>query len=88
MSALETKYSKQFDDVIKRKYFLVTRPLWGESTGHRWIPFTKPVPRSFGVFFDLRLEQTFEQTIQAPVIWDTISCYDVTVMSLVYDGIA
>ena len=24
-----------------RNIFRVTRPLWGESTGHRWIPLTK-----------------------------------------------
>ena len=29
------------DDVIKRSIFRVTGPLWGESTGHRWIPLTK-----------------------------------------------
>ena len=26
------------DDVIKWKHFRVTGPLWGEFTGHRWIP--------------------------------------------------
>ena len=25
------------DDVIKRKIFRVTGPLWGETTGHRWL---------------------------------------------------
>ena len=35
--------------------FRVTGPLRGESTGHHWIPLTKPVTRSFDVFFDLRL---------------------------------
>ena len=35
--------------------FRVTGPLCGEFTGHRWIPLTKPVTRSFDVFFDLRL---------------------------------
>ena len=29
------------DDVIKWKHFRVTGRLWGESTGHRWIPLTK-----------------------------------------------
>ena len=37
--------------------FRVTGPLCGEFTGHRWIPLTKPVTRSFGVFFDLRLSK-------------------------------
>ena len=29
------------DDVITWKHFRVTGPLWGESTGHQWIPLTK-----------------------------------------------
>ena len=33
----------------------VTDPMCGEFTGHRWIPSQKPVTRSFGVSFDLRL---------------------------------
>ena len=37
--------------------FRVTGPLCGEFTGHRWIPRTKAVTRSFDVFFDLRLNQ-------------------------------
>ena len=43
------------DDVIKWKHFRVTGNLCGEFTGPRWIPRTKPVTRSFDVFFDLRL---------------------------------
>ena len=43
------------DDVIKwKQYIRVTGPLWGESSGHRRIPLTKSVTRSFGVFFHLR----------------------------------
>ena len=34
--------------------FRVTGHLRGEFTGERWIPRTKPVTRSFDVFFDLR----------------------------------
>ena len=37
--------------------FCVTGPLWVEYTGHRWIPTQSPVTRSFGVFFDLRLNK-------------------------------
>ena len=39
--------------------FRVTGPLWGESTGHRWIPLKRPawVTRSLDVFFDLRLNE-------------------------------
>ena len=43
------------DDVINVYIFRVTGPLRGESTGHHWIPLTKPVTRSFDVFFYLRL---------------------------------
>ena len=35
--------------------FRVTSSLWGESTGHRWIPKQRPVTRSFHIFFDLCL---------------------------------
>ena len=34
--------------------FRVTGHLCGEFTGHRWIPCTKAVTRSFDAFFDLR----------------------------------
>ena len=37
--------------------FRVTGPMWGESAGHPWIPLSKPVSRSFGVFFDQRLNK-------------------------------
>ena len=37
--------------------FRVTGHLYGEFTGHRWIFRTKPVTRSFDVFFDLRLNK-------------------------------
>ena len=37
--------------------FYVTDPLWGESTGHRWIPRKKASDAEFGVFFDLRLDK-------------------------------
>ena len=37
--------------------FRATSPLCGEFTDLRWIPFTKPVTRSFDVFFDLRLNE-------------------------------
>ena len=37
--------------------FRVTNPLWAKSTGHRWIPSQRPVTRSFGVFFDMRLNK-------------------------------
>ena len=37
--------------------FRVTGHLCGEFAGHRWIPFTWPVTRSFVVFFDLCLNE-------------------------------
>ena len=37
--------------------FRVTGHLCGEFTGHRWIPRTKAMTRSFDVFFDLRLNK-------------------------------
>ena len=43
------------------KIFRITGPLWGESTGHRLIPLTKPVTRSFEVFFDPRLNKRFRK---------------------------
>ena len=41
--------------VIKWEHFRVIGPLWRESTGHRWIPLTKPITRNFDVFFYVRL---------------------------------
>ena len=49
--------STNHDDVTKWKHFLCCWPLWGESTGHRWIPPQRPVARSCDVFFDLRLNK-------------------------------
>ena len=37
--------------------FRVTGLLWGESTGHRWIPSQRSVTRSFDIFFDLHLNK-------------------------------
>ena len=39
------------------KHFPRSFHLCGEITGDRWIPLTKPVTRSFDVFFDLRLNK-------------------------------
>ena len=36
-------------------------------------PSQRPVARSYDVFFDLRLKQTVEQTVEKPVIWDDIA---------------
>ena len=53
--------------------FPVTGPLWGESTGHRWIPLTKASDGALWCFHWSMPEQTFEQTIATPVIWDIIA---------------
>ena len=45
--------------------FLVTGPLWGEFTGHRWISLQMPVTRSFDVFVDLRLNKRWVNNLQA-----------------------
>ena len=38
-----------------RNIFHVTGPLWGEYTGHRWIPIIKASDAESWCFFDLRL---------------------------------
>ena len=53
------------DDVIKSKHFFVKywpfvrgiHRWWGKSTGHRWLPLTRPVTRRFGVLFDICLNK-------------------------------
>ena len=45
----------------------------GESTGHRWFPLTKASNAELCCFLWLAPEQTVEQTIGKPVIWDTIA---------------
>ena len=53
--------------------FRVTDPLWGESTGHWWIPLTKASDTELWCFLWSAPEQTVEYTIDAPVIWDAIA---------------
>ena len=58
--------------------FHPTDPLWGESTGHRWISPHKDQWHEALVFSLICTwtngpEQTVEQTMEAPVIWDTIA---------------
>ena len=48
----------------------VTGPLWGESTGLRWIPLTKTSDADLWCFLWSAPEQTGEQTIEMPAIWD------------------
>ena len=54
--------------------FRVTGLLWGESTGHRWIPSQRPVTRSFDVFFDMRMNKRFSKQsrrrwFETPSLW-------------------
>ena len=56
------------DDVI----FRVTGPLWGESTGHQWIPLKNASDAEFWCFLSYVPEQTVEQAMETPVIWDAI----------------
>ena len=60
------------DDVIKWNIFLVTGPLWGESTAHEWIALTKAIDAELWCFLWSVPEQTDEQTIQTAMIWDAV----------------
>ena len=55
------------------KIFRVTSPLWGESTGHWWILHTKASDAELRRFLWSAPEQTAEQTIETPVIWDAMA---------------
>ena len=44
--------------------FRVTGLLWGEFTGHQWIPLTRPVTGSFDVFFDLCLNKRLSKQLR------------------------
>ena len=51
----------------------VTNLLCGESTGHRWIPPHKGQWRRALMFpLSCAPEQTVEQTIETPAIWDAV----------------
>ena len=49
--------------------FCVTGPLWGESTGDRWIPFTTTSDTELWCF--LWCKRTVDHTDKMLVIWDT-----------------
>ena len=53
--------------------FRVIGPLWGESTGHRWIPLIKASVAELWCFLWPAHEQTVEQTIETPVSWNAIA---------------
>ena len=52
--------------------FRETGPLWEESTGDRWIPFTKVSDAKLRCFLRSAPVQTVEQTIETLVIWDAV----------------
>ena len=51
----------------------VTGLLCGEFTGHRWIPLTRASDAELWYILWSALEQTVEQAIETPVIWDAIA---------------
>ena len=53
--------------------FLVTDPLWGESTCHRWIPLTKASNAELWYVLWSAPEQTAGQAIGMLVIWDAMA---------------
>ena len=56
-----------------RNSFRVSGPLWGESTGHRWIPLTMANDAELWCFLWTAPERKrVEQTIETPVIWEAI----------------
>ena len=56
-----------------KNIFRVIGPVWVESTGDRRIPLTKASDVELWCFLCSAPEQTFEQTIGTPVIWDVIA---------------
>ena len=53
--------------------FRLTGPLWGESTGHQWIPLAKASNAELWYLLRSAPKQTAQQTIETPVIWDAIT---------------
>ena len=45
--------------------------LWGETTGHRWIPLAKASDAELLPFLWSAPGQTAVQTMETPVIWDS-----------------
>ena len=53
--------------------FRIAGPLWGESTGHRWIPFTGASDAELWRFLWPASQKALKQTIETPVVWDAIA---------------
>ena len=55
-----------------KSIFRVTGHVWGKSTDHRWIPLAKASDTELW-YFSSAPEQTVEQAIETPVIWNAIA---------------
>ena len=73
---------QEHDGVIKWKYFLIYWSVVREFTGHRWIPRTKASDADLWCFLWAAPEPTVEQTVETPVVWDSIAL----IMTLLYWG--
>ena len=62
-----------YDMLLRQFWRSFYHPLWGESTVHRWILLTKASDAKLWCFLWSVPPQTLEQTIETPVIWDTIT---------------
>ena len=63
--------SLMHNDVIK--YSRVTGPMWRKSTSHQSITLARAIDTELWCFLWSVPEQTIEQTIKTPVIWDAIA---------------
>ena len=66
-------YRSDMMTLSNENIFGVTGPLCGKFTGDRWIPLTKASHAELWCFLWSAPEQTDEQTIGTPVIWDAIA---------------
>ena len=57
MLDLHVSTNVNHDDVTKWNHFRAQALCEGNPTGESWIPIQRPVTRSFGVFFDVRLNK-------------------------------
>ena len=70
---IDLSYTHTHDDVTEWKYFRVNGTLWGESTGHRWLPLTKASDAESWCFLWSAPEQMVQETIDTSLIWDAIA---------------
>ena len=59
--------------LLNGNIFCITGPLFGEFTGHRWIPPTMASEAELCCFLWSAPEEAVEYTIGTPVIWDAIT---------------